>query len=143
MKIILLIVFTSIGFLVKGLAFPVDTVIFQKDARLDILVQKQAQANKRSAMMTSTGLYKGFRLQMISTPKRDDATQMKAELLIRFPDQKTYTLFQSPNFKVRLGNFLKREDAEKMRVQISKFFPKGIYIVEDTIEYTPVEEELF
>jgi len=94
-------------------------------------------------MMTSAGLYKGFRLQMISTPRRDDATQMKTELLNRFPDQKTYTLFQSPNFKVRLGNFLKRDDAEKFRAQISKFFPKGIYIVEDTIEYTPVEEELF
>ncbi|MEO0066259.1 MAG: hypothetical protein RI983_1585 [Bacteroidota bacterium] len=143
MKPIFLIILLCIGFLIKGLANPVDTVIFQKDARLDILVQKQAQANKRSAMMTSAGLYKGFRLQMISTPRRDDATKMKTDLLSRFPDQKTYTLFQSPNFKVRLGNFLKREDAEKFRAQISKFFPKGIYIVEDTIEYTPVEEELF
>lgn len=143
MKPVILIVLTSIGFLLKGMANPVDTVIFKKDSRLDILVQKQAQANKRTAMMTSTGLYKGFRLQMISTPRRDDATQMKSELLSRFPDQKTYTLFQSPNFKVRMGNFLKREEAEKFRAQISKFFPKGIYIVEDTIEYIPVEEELF
>src|SRR5574343_1200683 len=92
MKPILLIILTCIGFLVKGLANPVDTVIFQKDSRLDMLVQKQAQANKRSAMMTSTGLYKGFRLQMISTPRRDDATQMKADLLSRFPDQKTYKI---------------------------------------------------
>ncbi len=143
MKPVILIVLTSIGSLLKGMANPVDTVIFKKDSRLDILVQKQAQANKRTAMMTSTGLYKGFRLQMISTPRRDDATQMKSELLNRFPDQKTYTLFQSPNFKVRMGNFLKREEAEKFRAQISKFFPKGIYIVEDTIEYIPVEEELF
>lgn len=143
MKPVILIVLTSIGFLLKGMANPVDTVIFKKDSRLDILVQKQAQANKRTAMMTSTGLYKGFRLQMISTPRRDDATQMKSELLNRFPDQKTYTLFQSPNFKVRMGNFLKKEEAEKFRAQISKFFPKGIYIVEDTIEYIPVEEELF
>ena len=143
MKSILLILLTGIGFALEGQASPMDTVVFKRDPRLDILVQKQAQANKRSSMMTSTGLYKGFRLQMISTPRRDDATQMKSELLNRFPDQKTYTLFQSPNFKVRLGNFLKREDAEKFRSQISKFFPKGIYIVEDTIEYTPVEEELF
>ena len=143
MKSILLLLFSCIGFALKGLDSPMDTVIFKKDPRLDVLVQKQAQANKRSAMMTSTGLYKGFRLQMISTPRRDDATQMKSELLNRFPDQKTYTLFQSPNFKVRLGNFLKREDAERFRSQISKFFPKGIYIVEDTIEYVPVEEELF
>lgn len=119
-----------------------DTVILVKDARLDVLVNKQAQINKRTAMMTSSGLYKGYRLQVISTPKRDDANQIKSALMNRFPEQKTYTLFQSPNFKVRIGNFLKKEDAEKFRSQLSKFFPKGIYIVEDTIEYTPVEEEI-
>lgn len=118
-----------------------DTVILVKDAKLDLLVAKQAQVNKRTAMMTSAGLYKGYRLQVISTAKRDDANQMKADLMNRFPDQKSYILFQSPNFKIRMGNFLKKEDAEKYRNQISKFFPKGIYIVEDTIEYIPVEEE--
>lgn len=118
-----------------------DTVIMVKDARLDVLVAKQSHINKRTAMMTSTGLYKGYRLQVISTAKRDDANKMKTDLMNRFPEQKAYTLFQSPNFKVRIGNFLKKEDAEKYRNQISKFFPKGIYIVEDTIEYTPPEEE--
>ncbi len=118
-----------------------DTVIMVKDARLDILVNKQNQINKRTAMMTSAGLYKGYRLQVISTSKRDDANKMKTDLMNRFPEQKTYTLYQSPNFKVRIGNFLKKEEAEKYRNQISKFFPKGIYIVEDTIEYTPPEEE--
>ncbi|MDP3392935.1 SPOR domain-containing protein [Sediminibacterium sp.] len=118
-----------------------DTVIIVKDARLDMLVAKQNQINKRTAMMTSAGLYKGYRLQLISTAKRDNANQVKTDFMNRFPEQKTYTLFQSPNFKVRIGNFLKKEDAEKYRNQISKFFPKGIYIVEDTIEYTPPEEE--
>lgn len=118
-----------------------DTVIMVKDARLDVLVNKQNQINKRTAMMTSAGLYKGYRLQVISTSKRDDANKMKTDLMNRFPEQKTYTLFQSPNFKVRIGNFLKKEEAEKYRNQISKFFPKGIYIVEDTIEYTPPDEE--
>ena len=122
-------------------ACSIDTVILDKDARLDVLVAKQGQINKRTAMMTSAGLYKGYRLQVISTAKRDDAKQMKTDLMNRFPDQKSYTLFQSPNFKVRIGNFLKKEEAEKYRNQISKFFPKGIYIVEDTIEYTPPEED--
>jgi hypothetical protein len=125
----------------SSFACSIDTVIIVKDARLDILVAKQNQINKRTAMMTSAGLYKGYRLQVISTAKRDDANQMKTDLMNRFPEQRTYTLFQSPNFKVRIGNFLKKEDAEKYRNQISKFFPKGIYIVEDTIEYTPPEEE--
>ncbi|MDX1919925.1 MAG: hypothetical protein SFU25_04225, partial [Candidatus Caenarcaniphilales bacterium] len=66
-----------------------DTVIMVKDARLDILVAKQNQINKRTAMMTSAGLYKGYRLQVISTAKRDDANKMKTDLMNRFPEQKS------------------------------------------------------
>ena len=89
-----------IGLLVCPCAFAseVDTVIMVKDARLDVLVAKQNQINKRTAMMTSAGLYKGYRLQVISTAKRDDANKMKTDLMNRFPEQKAYTLFQSPNF---------------------------------------------
>lgn len=141
MKTILFLVMISLIAGTTLYANASDTVILVKDSRLDLLVAKQGQINKRTAMMTSAGLYKGYRLQVISTAKRDDANRMKTNLMNRFPDQKSYTLFQSPNFKVRIGNFLKKEDAEKYRNQISKFFPKGIYIVEDTIEYIPVEEE--
>lgn len=118
-----------------------DTVIVRKDARLDILSTKQLQANQRTAMMTANGLYKGYRIQVTSTPKRDDAFAKRSELMTRFPDQKVYMIFQSPNFKVRIGNFLKREDAEKFKAQLNKIYPQGVYIVQDGIEYTPKEEE--
>jgi hypothetical protein len=118
-----------------------DSIIIVKDARLDILTLKQVQANRRAAMYTSNGLYKGFRIQVISTSKRDDAFRIKADLLAKFPDQKAYTVYQSPNFKVRIGNFAKREEAEKFKAQLNKLFPQGVYIVEDGIEYTPKEED--
>jgi len=35
-----------------------DTIVVNKDPRLDVLTQKQAIVNKRSQMMTSNGLYK-------------------------------------------------------------------------------------
>jgi hypothetical protein len=118
-----------------------DTIIIYKDARLDMLAQKQAQINKRSAMLTSNGQYKGYRVQIMSSSNRDDAFKMKADLLSKFPEEKSYIIFQSPNFKVRIGNCLKKDDAEKLRTKISKFFPQGVYIVEDAIEYTPTDEE--
>ena len=46
-----------------------DSIIVHKDARLDILIVKQAQSNKRMAMMTSGGQYKGYRIQVLSTGK--------------------------------------------------------------------------
>ena len=118
-----------------------DSITVSKDPRLDILTVKQAQINKRTAMMTSSGLYKGFRIQVISTSNRDQAFRIKSELLSRFPDQKSYTMYQSPYFKVRVGNFIKREDAEKFRKLLNKYYPQGVYVVEDAIEYTFSEEE--
>lgn len=118
-----------------------DTIIVQKDTRLDILSTKQAQINKRSSLLTSTGLVKGFRLQIISTNSRDAANKVKSDLLIQFPEHKSYLSFQSPYYKVRVGNFLKREDAEKLRKQLSKFYPQGVFVVQDAIEYTLKEDE--
>ena len=117
-----------------------DTIIVHKDARLDVLTQKQVQINKHASMLTSNGQYKGYRVQVISTANRDEAFKTKADLLLKFPDQKVYTIFQSPNFKVRIGNFLKKEDAENFRKQISNLFEQAIYVVEDGIEYTTTEE---
>lgn len=123
-------------------SFANDTIIVHKDPRLDVLTQKQVQTNRHSLMLTSNGQYKGFRIQVVSTTSRDEAFKLKADLLLKLPDEKSYVVFQSPYFKVRIGNFLKKDDAEKFRKQYAKLLPQGIYIVEDAIDYTPSYEEL-
>ncbi|MES2005823.1 MAG: SPOR domain-containing protein [Bacteroidota bacterium] len=135
------IIISFIILLFCGSLHAADTILVKKDPRLDVLSVKQLQANQRSAMMTPNGLYKGYRIQVISTSKRDDAFAKRSELLSRFPDQKVYVIFQSPSFKVRIGNFLKKEDAEKFKAQLNKLYPQGVYIVEDGIEYTLKEDE--
>jgi hypothetical protein len=116
-----------------------DTIVVKKDPRLDVLTAKQAAINKRTGMMTSNGQYKGFRVQVLSTSDRTKALNTKAMLLTRFPEEKTYTVFQSPYFKIRIGNFLKKEDADAFRKMLSKLFPEGAFVVPDVIEYTPPE----
>ena len=118
-----------------------DTVIVHKDARMDVLTSKQITANKKASLITSSGQYKGYRVQVVSTSNRDQAFKIKGELLSRFPDQKSYTLFQSPNFKVRIGNFLKKDDAEKFKLQLVKLYNTGVFVVEDAIDYIPTKEE--
>ncbi len=136
------IILLLIGVFAANFILANDTIIVRKDARMDVLSQKQAQINKRTSMLTSNGQYKGFRVQLLSTSNRDDAFKMKADLLAKFPEEKTYIIFQSPNFKVRIGNCLKKDDAEKLRTKIGKYYPQGAYIVEDAIDYTPTDEEL-
>ncbi len=122
-----------------------DTIVVKKDPRLDVLTSKQAALNKRNALMTSSGQYKGYRVQVISTRDRNKAFDIKSDLLSRFPEEKSYTLFQSPYFRVRIGNFIDRKDADEFRKLLSKYYQEGgVYVVADVIDYTPPEdEELF
>jgi len=92
-------------------------------------------------MLTSSGLYKGFRIQIISTTNRDQAIKAKADIMARVPNEKGYLTYNSPYFKVRIGNFIKREDADKLRTQLNKYYPQGIYVVDDAIEYTLKDAE--
>lgn len=119
-----------------------DTTIVIKDPRMDVLTQKQRVINQKLSMMAGNGLYKGFRIQVISTNKREDAMRIKSDLLSNFPDHKSYIIYQSPNFKVRIGNFIKRDEAAKLKILLNKYYPQGVYIVEDAVEYNPREDEL-
>ncbi|HYK46919.1 MAG TPA: SPOR domain-containing protein [Parafilimonas sp.] len=132
-----------IAILFSGSAFASsrDTIIVHKDPRLDIFTAKQASINKVTARMSSNGLFKGYRLQVLNTRSRDDAFKTKAMLLENFPDEKTYVLYQSPYFKVRIGNFVNRNDAENFKKELSLFITQPAYVVEDLIEYIPRADE--
>ncbi|MFT4154751.1 SPOR domain-containing protein [Parafilimonas sp.] len=114
-----------------------DTIIVHKDARVDLLAEKQAAINKVTSKMTADGLFRGYRLQVLNTRSRDDAFKLKATLLENFPDQKAYVSYQSPYFKVRIGNFVQRADAENFKKQLSLYISNPAYVVDDVIEYIP------
>ena len=104
-----------------------DTIIVHKDPRINVLTAKQIAINKVTAHLGSNGLFKGYRLQVL--------------LLENFPDEKAYVLYQSPYFKVRVGNFLNRSDAESFSKEVSTYLSQPAYIVDDMIEYIPKAED--
>ncbi len=130
----------SAGSFALGLnEYSYDTIIVHKDPRLELLSDKQSAINKTTSGMTSNGMYRGYRLQVLNTRSRDEAFKLKADFLQWFPSQQTYVLYQSPYFKVRVGNFRHRSEATSFKNQLSKYYPENAYIVEDLIEYTPSE----
>lgn len=118
----------------------VDTIIIHADPRVAMFVNEEIGVNKRTANMTSGGLYRGYRLQVISTRSREEAFNLKAWFLQNEPDQKTYLLYQSPYFKVRIGNFLSKDDALNFKKELARIYNKPMYVVEDAVEYTPTDE---
>lgn len=119
----------------------IPSVIVHKDPRFDELASEQAGINKR-AYMLATHYVRGFRIQAANTQNRDEANAVKAELLRRFPEEKSYLLYQAPNFRVRIGNFLTQKESGQLRKMISTLYPdKGIYIVPDIVEHKPTDED--
>jgi hypothetical protein len=118
------------------------SIVVNKDPRLDVLSSKQIEINKKATRLSKSGYYPGYRIQVINTPSRDEANAVKTEMLRRFPDQKVYLLYQAPTFRVRVGNFFTQKEGATLRKMIASLYPeRGIYFVNDRIEYIVPEEE--
>ena len=122
------------------------TTVVVKDARIDVLGKKMAEYNSSLGTITYTnGLTsaRGYRLMVVSTNDRPYAMKIRAQLYQMYPDQKQYMSYQMPNIKIKLGNFLDKADAEKVRKQIlgTKLVTNNIYILPETIEVKPAKEE--
>ena len=143
MKKILIRNFLLAAFLIPGtnLVFAQDTtsiannsVIVHKDPRLDMLVARQAQINEATSRDSrKTG--KGYRLMVISTNSRDEAIAARTKVYTYFTELKAYLWHKSTYYKVKAGNFKERKDAEAYQEKLSVYFPKGVYIMNDIVEF--------
>jgi len=116
-----------------------NSVIVHKDARIDLLIKKQIQINEETSR-EARRIGRGYRLLVINTNKRDEAVEAKTKVYTFFPELKSYLIYQSPYFKLKVGNFKERKEAEDYRERLQKYFPKGVFIMNDTIEVKPEKE---
>lgn len=117
-----------------------SSVIVYKDPRIETLLKKQAATNvayKRATTRTMSG----YRLLVVNTNKRDEAIDAKTKVYTYFPELKAYLVYQSPYFKLKAGNFKTRAEAEKYRKNFNTIFPKGVFIINETIEVKPEKEQ--
>jgi hypothetical protein len=138
MKQLLILVFSFFTVSV----FANDSIIVRKDARLDILTAKQIAINKKGTLLSHNNKGQGYRIEVVSTNNRTQAYDLKSKLLKFFPDQKSYAFFQSPNFKVRLGNFTEKAEADRMKKQVEAVLKKSVFVVRDIVEITIEEEDI-
>ena len=110
-----------------------NSVVVHKNPRLDLLIKKQIQINEETSR-DARRIGKGFRLLVINTSKRDEAVEAKSKVYTFFPEHKTYLIYQSPYYKLKMGNFKERKDAEEFQKKLQKHFPKGVFIMNDIIE---------
>jgi len=70
-----------------------------------------------SSNIDSNKVINGFRVQVLSTPNGEIAEEMRMELVSRLNND-VRVIFDAPNYKVRVGAFIDRNDAERLRKQL-------------------------
>lgn len=113
-----------------------SSIVVHKDPRIDLLVKKQIEINEITTR-NSRRSAQGYRIQVISTNNRTKAMEAKTKIYQHFPELKAYLMYQSPFFKLKVGNFTEREEAESYLQNILTLFPTGVYVVRDIVEVKP------
>lgn len=140
MKLLILVtatfLFTVAGFAQDSTSKKPDSsssIVIHKDRRIDMLIHKQIEINEETSR-EARRMAKGFRLLVVNTIKRDDALSAKTKVYTYFPELKPYLIYQSPYYKLKVGNFKDRKDAEAYQKQLNDYFPKGVFVINDIIE---------
>ncbi len=132
--------FLLVGMHMTTIAQIGKSVHVKRDPRVDKLVEKQIEINLLSAQGRIV-IEQGYRLLVVSTNKRDQAMEVRSVLLKEYPDHKTYMSYQAPNFKVHFGNFKTYRDADRIRMEMSRFISTTILIIPSKIELRVINQE--
>lgn len=111
-------------------------LVLHKDPRIDLLIKKQAEINEYTTREARSNV-PGFRIQVINTTDRGAAIQAKTKVYQSYPELKAYLLYQAPYFRLRVGNFINRKDAEIYQRKLSKEFKQELFIVNEVVEVNP------
>jgi hypothetical protein len=113
-----------------------DGVVVHKDPRIDMLVRKQIEINEYTTR-NARRFVQGYRILVTSTDNRSKALEAKSKIYQSFPELKAYLMYQAPYFKLKVGDFKDRKEAEIYLKDIKYYFPTGVYIIRDIVEVKP------
>lgn len=110
---------------------PIDVTQFFSDSATlfidtDPVVQSLVDRHKYLNSRIKTA--NGWRIQIIATSNRKLATNYQYQFESRYPPYQAYMSYESPNYKVRAGDFLKENDAELFRERISSDYPDAFLV---------------
>lgn len=100
---------------------------------VDKLVSKYKQILKK------TGGVEGWRVQLIFKDQKEEILPYQIKFTNLYPEIPVQIAFDSPNYKLTVGNFRTRNEALKIKHQISKNFP-GAYPVPIIIDPDLLED---
>jgi hypothetical protein len=101
------------------------------DNRIERLLKKKILLNEKKKGIN------GYRVQIHFGSSRETAKEIKSKFLTIYKETIAYELYQQPNFKIRVGDFRTRLEAQKLLREIIIDFPNS-FIVQDEIVLQPL-----
>lgn len=93
--------------------------------------------NRYIEMNSSDKKINGYRIQLFSSSGANSwsqANEVQSDFLKIYPDIDAYVIHVRPSFKVRIGDYRNRMEAERFYVEIRENFPDA-FIVRDRVNF--------
>jgi hypothetical protein len=129
LSIILFIVFIATGMVAQDTQQN-NSVVF-RDSRIDSLIKLHIEHNQKYPVS------QGYRIQIIKASGNDALTiteEARDEFTDKYIDIPVYLTFDEPYYRVRVGDFRTRLEAEKFLKKISRRYP-GAWVIQDYINF--------
>ena len=100
-----------------------DSAYIDQTARLNIVLDTAATYARSTITYID-----GFTIQVYGGDDRALAKDFRLNLIRNFPSTEPRMVFEQPNYKVRVGQYYTRLEAQHLFAQIKEVFPKAILI---------------
>jgi len=104
------------------------------DSAVHQLVDRHIEYNKKEKTL------EGYRVQIFfdsGNNARKNSNEVRIQFIEKFPEVEAYLTFQQPYFKIRVGNFRTRIEAERFLRQIQTDFPNS-FVIKDKIQFPKI-----
>ncbi len=107
-------------------------VVVHSDPRLAIITMAMKPKGSTTGKSGAIRSGRGFRVQLYNGNDRNKATAVKVDFMRKFPAIPTYMSYIQPQFRVKVGNFRTRGDAQKFVQQLDGIY-SPVMVVPDII----------
>lgn len=115
-------------------------VVIVQDPRIDTILNKHLEMNAALLLNTDNFAIDGYRIQIFEESGNKSSTRARevmSEFSSQYPDIPTYLTWQAPNFKVRVGDFRTRMEAEGFLKEIKRNYPIA-WVIRDKIKFPTI-----
>jgi hypothetical protein len=96
------------------------------NAKVAVLMDSVASVNK------GIKYAQGYRILAYNGSERQTVMNLRKAIIARVPEQKDYLTYQQPNFRLKIGDYFSRIEAQQVLNRISDLIPNA-HIVQDQI----------